>query len=206
MKLSKIALGAVVAGIVAGAALLPQAQAVGINGTISFTGGSGSVSQGGGNTTVDFLFGDLFTVNSGLGDYSGAVGGTATFTDIIYSGTGPGAVLVSSNSPEWTFTIGGLTYSYNLTALTSAAFTDGPTSSLTINGTGVATITGGSTNFQPTLASFSLQGTGNSVNFVIFQASDTAVGQVVPEGGSAIALLGLALAGVEGMRRKFRIS
>lgn len=199
MKLSKFA---VIAGIVAGLGLQQAAQAVPINGTISFTGGSGSISTVGGVSTVDFLAGDFFNVNSGLGDYTGAVGGATDFKDISYVGTGPAAILTSSNSPEWSFTIGGLTYTYNLTALTNATFTNGATSSLTINGTGIATITGGSSSFEPTLASFSLQGTGNGVNFVIFQASDTAVGQRVPDGGAAVALLGLALVGVEGLRRK----
>ena len=204
MKSSKALLLALLAGVLGTGLLSQQAQAVGINGTISFTGGSGSVVQNGGSTTVDFLFGDLFNVNSGIGDYTGAVGGSSNFTDITYTGSGPGAILTSSNSPEWTFTIGGLTYSYNLLALTSAAFTNGAVSSLTINGTGVATITGGTSTFEPTFASFSLQGTGNGVNLVIFQASDTAVGQRVPDGGPAVALLGLALVGVEGLRRKLR--
>lgn len=205
MKVSKAALIAVVAAVVGGAVLSQPAHAVAINGTISFTGGSGSIVANSplpGQTTVDFLLGDLFNVNSGLGDYSGAVGGSSNFTDITYTGTGPAVVLVSSNSPEWSFTLGATTYTYNLLALTNVTFTPGPTNSLTINGTGVATITG----FDPTLASFSLQGTGSNFSFQIFQASDTAVGERVPDGGSAMALLGLALAGVEGLRRKLRLS
>jgi hypothetical protein len=65
-------------------------------------------------------------------------------------------------------------------------------------GTGTAFIDGG----QATAATWSLQGSVASGFFVKLASSTTAAAS--PDGGSAVALLGLAFAGIEGTRRFLR--
>ena len=71
------------------------------------------------------------------------------------------------------------------------------TSGLSLMGDGVAHITG----FENTEAIFALEATGTHLSFAILQPSNTAV-PGVPDSGSAVALLGIGLLAVEGLRRK----
>src|SRR5690606_3528641 len=102
-------------------------------------------------------------------------------------------------TPLWTFTIGGTVYEFDLTALTSATTSVTPSlSTFTLSGTGTAKITG----FDDTFGVFSLQGTGENLTFQFVQASTTANGLAVPDGGATAALLGLSLLGVTLVHRK----
>jgi hypothetical protein len=201
MKLSKAILGALGAITIAGAS---AAHAAMINGTVGFTSSpntpAGTATQSGGVTTIHFN-NPLF-VNFGTDDYSGTSGQPVHFTDFSFTGTGTSASLGSSIVPEWTFSIGSTTYSFDLQNLVSGTFTPGRVSALSLQGEGIAHITG----FDDTEASFSLQGTGNHFTFTILQASTTAVGNAVPDGGSAMTLLGLGLVAVEVVRRKLAAS
>ncbi|MBA3726630.1 MAG: VPDSG-CTERM sorting domain-containing protein [Armatimonadetes bacterium] len=195
MKLTKTILAALAASVMG--VLASTAQAVMIDGTIGFSNpNGGTASLVAGVTTVHFT--PPLTVNFGTGDYSGTTGATVSFVDISFSGSGTGATLTSTNVPEWTFTSGANTFSFDLLSLASAKFTGGSPNTLSLSGFGKAHITG----FDDTVASFSLQGTGNGFTFTILQASTTAV-PTVPDGGSAVALLGIALVAIEGLRRKF---
>jgi hypothetical protein len=177
----------------------PQARAAQITGTIGFTSAphltGGHVAQGGGTTTV--TFNNPLHVDFGTDDYFTTPGSAVNFNPISWTGSGGSAVLTSSNSPEWSFNIGLITYSFDLTQLTSASFGPGNPNALSLSGEGLAKITG----FENTFATFSLQGTGKGLTFTIIQASNTAVPSV-PDTGSALALLGLGLVVLEGLRRK----
>lgn len=166
-----------------------QVQAIPINGTISFTG-TASATASGGTTTIDFS--NPADVLVGTGDYSTVPTGTdVSFQDIKYTGTGDAAQLTGPVTPLWTFALGLVTYSFNLTGLDSAtAFTTLLNGAL-VNGTGIAYIS----DFDPTFGTFELVGgaAGNSFTF----AATTAV----PEGGATVALLGFGLAGVVSLKR-----
>ena len=176
----------------------PHARATPINGTIGFTSApsltAGQVTQSGGITTV--TFDNPIRVDFGTGNYMATVGSAVDFHPISWSGSGGSAVLTSSNNPEWSFTIGAITYSFDLPDLISASFHPGSPTSLSLSGDGVVKITG----FENTFATFALQGTGERFTFTILQASNTAI--PTPDDGSAVALLGFGLVMVEGLRRK----
>lgn len=194
MKLSKTilaVLGTAVLGLMS-----QSAQAVPITGSIGFNG-SGFGSQSGNQSTL--TFNNPMFVDQRTGTYLAiAAGTTANFAPIVWTGSGTNAMLISNNSPQWTITTGGNTYSFNLLSLTSATLNNGAVS---LQGTGIAFATG----FEPTFATFSVQGTGNNFQFEIIQSSTTTnPNQRVPDGGSAIALLGMGVMGLEVLRRKFR--
>ncbi|MDQ6626493.1 MAG: VPDSG-CTERM sorting domain-containing protein [Verrucomicrobiota bacterium] len=198
MKLSKTILAVLGTAALMSGMMSQSAQAIPINGSIGFNG-SGFGTQSGGTSTL--TFNNPMTVDIRQGDYTGIPTGTsATFAPISWTGSGTSAVLTSSNSPEWTIVFGGTTYQFSLLSLTSATLTGGAVS---LQGNGIATIAG-AINRDPTFASFSVQGTGNNFTFTIVQSSTSANGQAVPDGGSAIALLGVAVMGIEVLRRKLR--
>ena len=195
MKLSKAILGALGAIAIAG---VSAAHANEISGTIGFTSGTGSATQSGGTTSIHFN--NPFFVNFGSDDYTGTNGSAVDFTDFSFTGSGTSATLSGSVIPEWTFTVGSTTYSFDLLHLLSGTFTPGKVNAFSLQGTGTAHITG----FDDTDASFSIQGTGNRLTFTLLQASTTAT--PVPDGGSALALLGLGLVAIEAVRRKLATS
>jgi VPDSG-CTERM motif len=203
MKTSKVILA-----IVAATALgLGAAQATQISGTIGFTsatnhpGGPGGsiVNNGGGSFTLNFN--NPLSVNFGTDDYGTVpVPTDVNFTSVVFQNNGG---LTSSNSPLWTFTVGAgpgaVTFSFDLLSLSVASFHDGGVggvSALNLMGDGIAHITG----FEDTKAIFALEATGTHLTFAILQPSNTAV--PTPDGGSALALLGIGLVGVEVLRRK----
>jgi hypothetical protein len=194
MKTSKILL-AILAATVLG---LGAVQATQIDGTVGFTsaanasGGTFTPDGSGGGTVT---FNNPLHVNFGTGDYATVpVGTDATFAPITFDSAGH--LVGGGNIPEWTFTVGSTLYSFDLLSLQSASFESGNPNALAMMGQGTVHITG----FDDTFATFAVQGTGKGFTFTILQASNTAV--PTPEGGSALALLGLGLIAVEGLRRK----
>ena len=166
-------------------------QANAVTGTISFTGRSSAsrASASGKTTTVTFA-NPWHTVAGANGDYAGVPAGVATTLKAIkFTGTGTAAVLTAAVIPQWTFTFGGKTYSFNLTSLVSATTTS---TTIAMSGTGLAII-----GKQSSDASWSLEGTGRKFTFTASFLSTSAV----PDSGSAVALLGGALALIEGLRR-----
>jgi VPDSG-CTERM motif len=178
------------------------AQAYAFTGTISFQG-SASVTEAtkGGVQTTTIKFPTSWIVTADNGDYSSVpTNGSSpavTFNTVQYTGgnsTGnPPVVTGGTVVPQWTFTFNSVTYSFNLTALQNA-FTS--STSMSLSGTGTAFIGGQSSNAFWALESTS----GNKFVFKIANNTTTAV----PDGGSAVALLGIALAGIEGARRMIR--
>ena len=172
--------------VAAGLLSAPAASAATIKGAVTFAGGA--TLNGGLTTATGITAFQGTSVLVGTGSYTGTDGTAATFTPFNWS---PASTPVS---PLWTFTIGGTTYSFDLTTLV----VDGQSASgIVLEGQGIAKITG----FEDTPGFFylSLQPPNLGGNRFTFSS-----GVDVPEGGSAIALLGLALLGVEGARRRMK--
>lgn len=169
------------------AALSPQANAVMISGGISL-GGAYTTDTGNINTANAFTsFAGVFNASCS-GDYAGVpTGGSSpaiTMNPFTFDPFGGPVV------PLWTFVSGGLTYSFDLT---SASILFQGHNALILTGAGDLNMTG----FDTTPGSwvFTANQGGGSFSFSSSNAS-------VPEGGSAVALLGLALVGIEMIRRK----
>lgn len=196
-NLTKTILATLATAVISCTMFSQQAQATPITGTIGFIGTASASGDSSFNSPTTVTFGS-FTVVAATGDYVGASGASATFSNFSFTGDGLTAALVSPPvTPLWTITFGG--FSFDLLSLT-LAHTDAST--LSLAGTGVAHGTG----FMNTAATFTA--TGNSLNgnfnYTITFGTTVANGQAIPDGGSAVALLGVALAGVEILRRKLR--
>ena len=134
---------------------------------------------------------------SGIGNYSPVTfGTTAAFTDFSFTGSGTGVILSGPVTPEWTFTFGtpAHTYSFDLLALINETTINGM---MALSGTGIAHLTG----FDDSAALWTLEGSGH--NFT-FNLSTSTTATTTPDGGSAVNLLGIALAGLEASRRRLR--
>ena len=196
MKLIKSLLAGLTAIVVA-SGLAISAQATQINGTVGFTSapnssGGSLIANGGGSFTLNFN--NPLHVNFGTDDYAGVpIPTDVNFASITFQN---GVGLIGTNTPEWSFTVGTTTYSFDLLSLMTATFHNGNPSALTLMGNGIAHITG----FEDTAAIFALEATGNHLTFAILQPSNTAV--PAPDSGSAVALLGIGLIAVAALRRK----
>lgn len=158
-------------------------QAVPITGSLNFIGGtvtynSTAITAFGRGTTVNDLPGTLPT-----GSYLGTGGASVAFA--------PGgftfAPTLNPNpvSPLWQFTSGGLDYSFALTGITAYSEAFG----LSVSGFGTLSISGGA--YDPTPGIFTLSGTG--VGSTIGFTAMSAVSSAVPDGGTTVLLLGVAL-------------
>jgi hypothetical protein len=196
-NLSKTILALLATGIVSCALFSPQAQAVTIQGQISFAGQVRLNSPSLAAATKVNQWRDIFGNNSGhsnvvagaTGDFSGIAGGTLS---AFHNGWNFG-----SGGPQTTlWSVGGFTFD-----LLSSTIIMQTASDLTITGTG--TISGNGFEVTPGTWDFQITNAGgrNHATFA-FVASTSAQG--VPDGGSAVALLGIALAGIEIVRRKIK--
>ena len=181
----------ILALLAGGLLLCQQTQAVAITGAIEFGGSATASGISGPPCTIHFL--DPWHSIAGTGSYAAIPFGTAaTFGDFTFVGDGTGAMLTAPDMPAWTFTIGATTYSFDLLALTNGHVIS---TSMAISGTGIAHITG----FDPTPASFALQGAGTAFSFEL-SSSTTAT---IPEGSTMVLLvLGLVLVGIVTFRQK----
>lgn len=161
------------------------AQAVAINGSIGFAGVPVTDTGDLLNATAFTSFANV-TVESEDGDYAGTVGTSVTFNPFTFDpGLAPSPV-----APQWTFTIGPVTYSFDLEDVAVIAQTS---STLALEGSGIAKITG----FDDTPGDWTLSANRSGLSFSFSSTAST----VVPDGGSAVALLGLGL-GLVGIARK----
>lgn len=126
-------------------------------------------------------------VNSGTGNFAAEVDSLALFNDFTFS------PLPLGGAPVWTVQSGN--FSFNLTSVG----VDRENNGLLLSGIGVVSSTIGGLDDTAGTFFFSLQGNLNDANFS--WSSNTAS---VPEGGAAIALLGLSLLGLEGARRRLK--
>jgi len=169
-----------------------SAQAYAFSGTISFSGDMAQNTHKG--VTTNHFMNPWFT-NAGNTDAYASVPAGVSTTVMNFSFTGNNtlspALVGGPIISQWSFTFAGVTYSFDLEVLTSAFSTPG---SIAESGTGTAHI-----GTQTSSATWALDGTGSHFNF-----SATIHTTATPDGGSAVALLGIALAGIEGVRRVIR--
>ena len=186
--ISKTILAALAIGLLGAVGLSQQTQAVMITGGISL-GGSYTTDTGDINTANAFTsFPSAFVVSTS-GDYSGVPLFTSvTQNPFIFDPFAPPI------SPLWTFMVGTDTYSFDL--LTLSIDQQGG-DALQLSGTGDLNITG----FDTTPGSwvFTANQAGGTFSF-------SSTNDATPEGGSAVALLGFALFGLEMLRRKLAVA
>lgn len=181
-----------------------QAQATQINGTIQFDGivrfntnsllTATAVNQwwtGFGGTPPHLLNPGFANVSGpNTGDFVGLGGMNAAMAHPWVFG-----VVIGGPQPAL-WSVGGFTFD-----LLTSTVTNRTASSLTIEGTGTVSAAG----FDPTPMTwaFTSQSAGGLQHLAFtFSANGTAG---VPDGGAAVALLGIALTGVEVLRRRLRI-
>jgi hypothetical protein len=197
-KTMNVMLATLAVALVGCGVLCEQAQAIPINGSVEFFGtGTPSGSSPGSPTTM--VFTNPWKTLLGIGVYAGVPFGTAaTFTDFSFTGDGAGAALVGSVTPLWAVSFGGINYAFDLLALTNGHTATG---SMSFTGTGTAHATG----FDDTFATWAIQGSGNNFAFTISTSTTTSVGGV-PEGGTTVALFGIALLVIVVLRRQLRLA
>jgi hypothetical protein len=164
--------------------------------SVSFAFGSASASGDSSissPTTVSFSTG--WKVFAGNGIFTGTAGASTVMSSYSFSGDGAAALCTTCPETQWSFVSGGNTYAFTLSSLTNAATRLG---SISASGVGYVQVNGGA----HILGTWSMNGTGGS-NFQ-YGANFTFVSTTVPDGGSAVALLGVALTGIEGFRRVLR--
>ena len=184
-KSSKTILVFFALGLISCAFCVQQAQAIPVSGAITFAGGvtlnNTSVNTASAVTGWLDEGNNLPTVESSSGSFAGLDGQTVTFT------------------PSWSFnsgaissfwTVGGFTFDLIASHI---VFQGG--GFLAVYGTG--TITGNGFNDQFVSWNFSVQDDPSNGIFSFSAGSES-----TPDGGATVAMLGLGLAGIEGIRRK----
>jgi hypothetical protein len=196
-NISKTVIAIFAAGLLSCALFSQSAHAIPITGEIDMSG----------TAFLDNVFLGLATKTTGYGAIS--VGGipTGSFTGTAgdsVTWTAFGWAPFFSTSHLWTFTDAGTGYTYSFD-LAGNTVMHQDNEFLNLLGAGTLFITGPGSPYSPTTGvwSFTISNPdgGPHSNFAFtFANSQTAV----PDGGSAVALLGIALAGIEGARRLFR--
>ena len=189
---SKTILTLLVIGLVGCGLFSQQAQAGPIVGGISLAGAY-ITNTGNVNTATAFTSFPGVIVTSVSGSYTGV--GTLGSSPAVTMNGFTFNPFSASVTPLWTFMSGLSTYSFDLTAITQRQQPGNDT--LTLRGTGTLKITG----FTDTAGTwlFTANQAGDTFSF---SSSNAAV--AAPDSGSAVALLGIALAGIEGVRRALR--
>jgi VPDSG-CTERM motif len=188
-KLSKTMLAVLATGVLSCAVFSQQAQAVQINGAILL----------GGRVTFDAPLGSATTVTNWFNVFGNPGMSSVLATSGDFNAILP---LTSATMAPWVFnpptptlglwSVGGFTFDL----LSSTIVTQLP-NFLNVEATGIIHGPG----FDDTPGTFLFAVTGSGIRFG-FAALTQAV--PVPDGGSAVALLGLALIGIEVLRRKLR--
>ena len=185
-------------GIVSCALFSSPAQADQITGQISFAGVVRLNSPSLLTATAVNQWRDVFNANPGFANVSGSP--TGDFGAFVNAGD------LASFATPWTFglvvggpqtalwSVGGFTFDLISSTVDTRTAVD-----LVIHGTG--TITGNGFDATPGTWDFHISNAGGQ-NHQSF--SFTASTSGVPDGGSAVALLGIALAGIEVVRRKIK--
>ncbi len=172
-----------------------QTHATLINGAIGFTGTVELNTASAGTATQVTAWHYTGTtgsplVNAADGDFLGTLGTFATFTAPW--------TFTSGLSPLWT--VGGFTFDLLTSAIVTQGFDVHGMGYVTVSGTGIVSHAGFDNTFGTW--NFTTQDPSSGGQQPVFSFS--AAGQATPDGGSTVALLGLTLAGIEGLRRKLR--
>ena len=184
MKTNNVIRIALASLIAAGAA-----HAAPINGSISIAAFGSGFSYNTTTNTVTFAAGANGFVNTGTGDYLPVIGALVHYNTFTYPAV-PGALVII---PLWATTTLGPA-SFNLSSITSV--TEPSDGSVSLLGTGTAFLTGTDALGTPGRWSFSASTTGPG----IFNWSSTNTSRV-PDGGATLALLGMSVLGLGGVRR-----
>jgi VPDSG-CTERM motif len=171
------------------------AQAYAFSGSV-FMSGQVATHQNAGNTNTVTFKNPGWTVLAApapTGAYTGSAGSAVTFTSFTYNNTTL-AINGGGVTTFWSFAFGGHTYTFDLNSPLTSALSN--SNQLLLGGSGTAFIDGA----DGSAAVWSLESTsGGGFKFTATSSTST-----VPDGGSAVALLGIALAGIEGARRMIR--
>jgi hypothetical protein len=196
--MKKIILALLATGFISCALVSQQVQAATVTGDIDF-GGKVAFDTKSLLTAKKVVTWSTFS-KSPVAGFSTVTGTSGDFSTYVTVGDSaamaqPWIFNPSTVTPSL-WSVGGFTFD-----LASSTIVTQTTTLLYI--TGVGTITGN--GFDPTagtwsFTSYSFNGSGAPENHFHFFANTTAV----PDGGSAVALLGIALAGIEGARRLIR--
>jgi hypothetical protein len=196
MKLSKTILAVLGTGLLSCALFSPQAEAVQISGNINFAGSVrfdttslATATRVKTWFTVDHTAGFSDVTGGATGDFAGIAPGTdATMaTPWIFNPSTPTPGLWS---------VAGFTFN-----LSSSTIVVQNSTELTVSGAGI--VSGNGFDATPMTWMFTSQNAGGqNMDEFSFSANSNAP---VPDGGSAVALLGIALAGIEVLRRKLKL-
>jgi hypothetical protein len=187
-KIMKKLLLSLTLGMAAVGIATPKAQAVEISGVIQFAG----------KAVLNGPVGTATGVTSWSSSAPGLVAGKANVVDASgdFAVAGLAGTLATFNAP-WLFNSGlnplwtAGTFVFNLT---SSAITAQNSSTVSASGSGIVTAPG----FDPTAGTWNFSTQPGSINGAFsFSASSE-----VPEGGSAVAMLGMGLLGLAGVRKK----
>jgi hypothetical protein len=193
-SLSKTVLAVLATAVLSCAVFSQQAQATAIQGNINFAGAVQFNTKSLGTATRVVTWYDS---NGNAGFSSVQVGGTGDFAAIAPGTQATMAqpwIFSPSTSTPGLWSVGGFTFD-----LQSSTIVTRNASNLSIEGTGTVNGNG----FDPTSMdwSFTTQSSGGRTHTIF---SFSANGVAVPDSGSAVALLGFALIGIEVLRRKLR--
>lgn len=168
-----------------------------INGSASFAGTTSASGPSGGGLTTMF-FSSNWSFLAGTGTYAGIPQTAATFTpSFSFTGDGTGVLLSAPVMNFWSFTSGGNTYSFELSALTNGHV---QADMMSFTGTGTLFATG----YDATPATFSMNGTGENFVFQLSFVTNTATGNSVPDTGSTLLLLSCGLLGLPVCSRRLK--
>jgi uncharacterized membrane protein len=191
--------------LAASLAVTPTVFGAAILGEVGFSGTA--VLNGSLATATAFTSFSGVQVSDGTGSYeapalvSDVTAVTVTVTAFSF---GSGSYSMTPVSPVvdplWTFSVGGTTYSFKLSAISVSRSVIPSTQFLNITGQGAASITGYD-NTPATFALSSSQSLGSSNVSSSFTITSTAIGTTIPEPG-ALSLLGVVLFGLVGRRRR----
>ena len=180
-----------IATIAIGAIAASSANGAPINGDINING-SGTLNGTGVNDATQLTSITAALGNGSTGDYAGIASGTAvTFKDLNWTTAGyTGALAIDD---FWSFTSGGVTYTFDLATITTNQVLGG---TLVIQGTGIAQSDIAGLDDQVGYFTLSSSSSGTSISFT----SSTSV----PDSGHTAALLGLGMLGLAGLAKRLR--
>jgi len=170
-----------------------QAHAISkVNGIISFDGTVVLNSSVATATAFDSFSNVEVAALTNTGDYAGTDGSLVTMQGFAFDPFAGAAI-----SPLWTFDIGLVTYSFELTSITLVdRFAGGGNYFLSVAGSGMASITG----FEDAAGTWSLTTQSGTGATTLSFSSTTSV----PDSGATAALLGLGLIGLGAASRRFK--
>ena len=170
----------------------PSAKATTINGSIAFSALGVTVNNPNLALATSFTLDSPYVAMSPTGTYSTV----PLLTAVVFNGFTFNPA-VASVTPLWTFSSGGIVYSFDATSV--VADYNASRSEWDIGGTGLAMATG----FTTTEGSWTVNLSQTDASFA-FDATSGASGRAVPDGGSSMTLMGSAFLGLGALGRKFR--